>query len=362
MTTTTINTFWGPDNMDSSVWTFKPRHCRVPGVSFPQKAGYINWDLLNHDENAGRKVSVSQEDINKFADQLRRKGILTDKEPFYYDIDTLDRIDGELRYRTSVVLDILGWMGQPVKFANARAKRKFSTIINNTDTDINRDNSIQDIEVLVLDLMVMDVRDNIFIDDIWIRNEVETSCMGSGSITGKQREGLIHKLISKVQSSTGKFASAKRYTHFKKSIETHHLIHWASKKDSDADFEYDSWYDTYVGEENTLCLEEFTWNSTVYKIMNKLKSCNTQGIPMNFLLCVNVPSNPKADFDLDEKRKEIFEKLLPKLEESLLSMNPFFPLEKFPWNHPLAEHRFIAQDTTNEGIWDLIKIPNRNFN
>ena len=76
--TTTVNAFWGSDTMDSSVWTFKPRTCGVPGVSFPHKAGYINWDLLNHKENAGRKVSVSQEDINKFADQLRRKGILSD--------------------------------------------------------------------------------------------------------------------------------------------------------------------------------------------------------------------------------------------------------------------------------------------
>lgn len=359
---TTVNTFWGPDNMDSSVWTFKPRTCGVPGVSFPHHAGYIIFDILNNAENSGRKVSVSQEDINRFADQLRRKGILTDKEPFYYDIDTLDRIDGELRYRTSTVLGISGWMGQPVKFANARAKRKFATIINNNDADINRDNTINDIEAAVEDLMDIDIKDGIVIDDTWIRNEVEDLCQGSGSISGKQREGLIHKLISKVQSSTGKFASAKRYTHFKKSIETHHLAHWASKKDDDANFEYDSWYDTYVGEENTLCLEEFTWNSTVYKIMNKLKSCLKQDIPMNLLLCVNVPTNPKADFDLDEKRKEIFEKLLPKLEESILSVNEYFPVGKFPWNHPLAEHRFIAQDTTNEGIWDLIKVKNRNFN
>lgn len=359
---TTVNEYWGPDNMDPSVWTFNPRDCGVPGVSFPSDMKYIRWDILNNDENSGRKVSVSQEDINKFADQLDRKGILTDKEPFYYDVDNLDRIDGELRYRTSKVLGIAGWMGQPTKFANERAKRKFATIINNNDADINRDNTIQDIEAAVEDLMQIDIEDGIVIDDTWIKNEVKDLCTGSGSITGKQREGLINKFISKVQTSTGKFASAKRYTNFKKSIETHHLAHWKDLKDKDSSFEYDSWYDNFVGEENTLCLEEFTWNSTIYKIMNKLPSCLQQGIPMNLLMCVNVPSNPKADFDLNEKRMEIFEKLLPKLEDQLLSMNPFFPREKFPWNDPRAEHRFIAQDTTNEKVWDLIKVKNRNFN
>lgn len=360
--TTTVNKYWGPDNMDPSVWTFKPRNCGVAGVSFPSSALYTEWDRLNNDENSGRKVSVTQEEIHKFAEQLDRKGVLTDKEPFYFDVDDLDRIDGELRYRTSKYLGITGWMGQPTKFANKRAKRKFATIINNNDADINRDNTIQDIEAAVEDLMDMDIKDGIVIDDNWIRNEVEDLCQGSGSITGKQREGLINKFISRVQSSTGKFASAKRYTHFKKSIETHHLAHWAKKRNEDQTFEYDDWYDSYVGEENTLCLEEFTWNSTVYKIMNKLPACLQQNMPMNLLMCVNVPNNPRADFDINEKRMEIFEKLLPKLEDQLLSMNPFFPREKFPWNDPRAEHRFIAQDTTNEGVWDLIKVRNRQYN
>jgi len=360
--TTTVNKYWGPDNMDPSVWTFKPRNCGVVGVSFPSSALYTEWDRLNNDENSGRKVSVTQEEIHKFAEQLDRKGVLTDKEPFYYDVDDLDRIDGELRYRTSKHLGITGWMGQPTKFANKRAKRKFATIINNNDADINRDNTIQDIKAAVEDLMDMDIKDGIVIDDNWIRNEVEDLCQGSGSITGKQREGLINKFISRVQSSTGKFASAKRYTHFKKSIETHHLANWVMKRNEDQTFEYDNWYDSYVGEENTLCLEEFTWNSTVYKIMNKLPACLQQNMPMNLLMCVNVPNNPRADFDINEKRMEIFEKLLPKLEDQLLSMNPFFPREKFPWNDPRAEHRFIAQDTTNEGVWDLIKVRNRKYN
>lgn len=360
--TTTVKKMWGPDNMDPTVWTHSPRDCGVEGVSFPSGPHYMEWNSLNHFENSGRKVSVSQEDINKFAEQLRRKGILTDKEPVYYDVDTKDREDGELRYQVSNSLKITGWMCQPVKFANKRAKRKFATIINNNDADINRDNNIQDIEAAVEDLMEIDIKDGIIIDDDWISKEVKDLCRGSGSITGKQREALINKFISKIQTTTGKFASAKRYTSFKKSIETHHLSHWATKKVDDPDFEYDDWYDTFVSEENTLCLEEFTWNSTVYKILNKMPSCIQQNIPLNLLLCVNVPVNPKADFDLNEKRREIFEKLLSKLEDQLLSMNPYFPRERFPWNDPRAEHRFIAQDTTNEGIWDLIKVKNRHYN
>ena len=357
-----VNQFWGPDNMDPSVWTFNPRDCGIPGVSFPFGPNYIEWSTLNHGVNFGRKVSVSKEDINKFSAQLDRKGILTDKEPFYYDVDNLDRIDGELRYQTSLRNNISGWMGQPVKFANERAKRKFATIINNNDADINRDNTIQDIEAAVEDLMEIDINNGIVIDEDWIRYEVEDLCQGSGSINGKQREGLINKFIGKVQSTTGKFVSAKRYTSFKKSIETHHLAYWQMQRDANVNFEYDPWYDAYVGEDNTLCLEEFTWNSTVYKILNKLPSCLQQGIPLNLLLCVNVPTNPKSNFDINLKRKEIFEVLLPKFEDQLLSMNPFFPREKFPWNDPRAEHRFIAQDTTNESVWDLIKIPNRHYN
>ena len=64
---TTVNKFWGPDNMDPSVWTHKPRDCGVHGVSFPSGPLYTEWDSLNNSENSGRKVSVSQEDINKFA-------------------------------------------------------------------------------------------------------------------------------------------------------------------------------------------------------------------------------------------------------------------------------------------------------
>lgn len=359
---TTVNKFWGPDNMDPSVWTFKPRDCGIPGVSFPSGPHYMEWDSLNHYENSGRKVSVSQENVNKFVDQLCRKGIQTDKEPVYYDVDTKDREDGEMRFQGSKLLKIKGWICQPVKFANKRAKRKFATIINNNDADINRDNTIQDIEAAVEDLMDIDKKDGIIIDDTWIRNEVEDLCQGSGGINGKQREGLIRRLISKLECSTGKCASATRYREFNTSIEKHILANFAALKDEDPNFEYDDWYDEYGGEENTLCLEGYTWNSVQYKILNKLQMCLHQNIPMHFLLCVQVPANPKADFDLNEKRREIFEKNLPKLEDQLLSLNPFFPREKFPWNDSRAEHRFIQQDTTNEGLWELIKIKNRHYN
>ena len=36
--------------------------------------------------------------------------------------------------------------------------------------------------------------------------------------------------------------------------------------------------------------------------------------------------------------------------------------DMFPWNHPDAEHRFVAQDNNKENPDVLIKIKNRSYN
>ena len=83
---------------------------------------------------------------------------------------------------------------------------------------------------------IIGINNGIVIDEDWIRGEIEDLCQGSGSINGKQREGLINKFIGKVQSMTGKFVSAKRYKSFKKSIETHHLAYWETQRDENINF------------------------------------------------------------------------------------------------------------------------------
>lgn len=362
-TATLINNFWGPDNMDPKVWTHGPRNCGIPGVSFPISQRMKNWDSLCKEsvlENLGRKVSVSTSDVDKFVASLQRNGIKVDKEPVYYDVDTNERIDGELRYRSSMKLGISAWMMQPVKFQSLRAKRKFALVINNNDQDINRDNTIQDVEATILDLMEMDSKEGIEINSQWIKSEVEDCTRGSGTITARQRENLISSLILGLQRKTGTFVTATRYVEWRRSLD-HYVKDQIEQYEQDG-AEIDQWILDHAGESNTLYLEEYTWSAIMYKILEKLETCLSNKKAMNLLFAVDVPNNPKSTFDLFEKRTEIFTKRLAKLEDQLMVMNQYFHREDFPWNYADAQHRFLSQDSTNESPRTLVYVPNRTFN
>lgn len=345
----------------------------LAGVTFPSPPSIKRWDELapyeiheNTTENAGREISCTQDVAKQFADQLKRRGIdYETHDPVYYDVDTNQRIDGHMRFLASGILGHEEWRMQGVKFANKRAKWKFALIVNNCDNEINRDNTVADVERAIKKLWTIDQSNGIIITSEWIRSEVESCCEGSGSITTNMKEKLISSFELQLRMESGSFQTAERYISWRRSTSD-----WLD----DLSIQYtkgikvDPWIPEYWENEqqHTLTLEEYTFNSIVYKLLRDMAEIFKQEakhgikLPLSICFSVNPPKKGKCLFD---KRNDMFEVFINRVENQLLTLNPMFSRENFPWNHPDAQHRFIPQDSENEpDPRQLVKIKNRGFN
>lgn len=340
------------------------------------------WDSLDNDRsetNYGRQTSCDINDAKKFAEKLLEDGIdYENHPPVFYDIETRERLQGEMRFLASGMIDQQDWNMCGVEFESIRARIKFCTKSNNKKNPIDRDNNIEDIEAAVRDLMDVDRLEGISIDETWIEREVKDMSEGSGDISRIVKNRLIATLITELHASNGlkKSKGGERYLKWNRSVEDRlESLYKTGKKNNKT---IDSWYDEVFSDKNkiSLCIEHFTFNSLYYKIIKTLpKASHDTGDynkqkPVNLAFSVIPPTSKKTD--LNKIRESMFTWNLFNLETEYLAMKPLIvengrPVEMerrhFPWNHPDARHVFIPQDKVNEtDSYALIRVKNRGFN
>ena len=340
------------------------------------------WDSLDNDRsetNYGRQTSCDINDAKKFAKKLQEDGIdYKNHPPVFYDIETRERLNGEMRYLASGLINQQDWNMCPVEFDSLRARIKFCTKSNNKKNPIDRDNTIEDIEAAVRELMTVDKLEGISIDETWIEREVHDMSDGSGDISPTVKNRLIATLVTEIHGAHGikKSKGGERFLKWDRSVkdrllDLYNMGHKCNKT-------MDPWYDEVFVDKNkiTLCLEQFTFNSLYYKILKSLPSAShdsgeyNKQKPVNLAFSVKPPTSKKKD--LNEIRQSMFTKYLFDFETEYLSTRPMIvengrPVEMerrhFPWNHPDARHVFIPQDKVNEtDSYALIRVKNRGFN
>tara|TARA_Y100001973_G_C5155680_1_gene310593 strand:- start:175 stop:1263 length:1089 start_codon:yes stop_codon:yes gene_type:complete len=354
---------------------------KIDGVIYhPEKIE--RWDSLDNDRsetNYGRQTSCDINDAKKFAEKLQEDGIDYDSHPpVFYDIETRERLNGEMRYLASGMIDQQDWNMCPVEFETLRSRIKFCTKSNNKKNPIDRDNNIEDIEAAVRDLMDVDRLEGISIDETWIEREVDDMSEGSGDISPTVKNRLIAKLITELHATHGikKSKGGERYLKWDRSVSDRLTdLYKKGKKNKKT---IDPWYNEVFADKNkvTICLEHYTFNSLYYKLIKSLKKAShdtgeyNKQRPVNLAFSVKPPTSKKKD--LNEIRESMFTWNLFNLETEYLSVRPMIvengrPVEMerrhFPWNHPDARHVFIPQDKVNEtDSYSLIRVKNRGFN
>ena len=356
---------------------------KIPGV-FYGACSETNWEYLDNDTsetNYGRQISCSMETATKFKIRIEEEGYQPDKHPpVFYDAKNKQRIDGELRFLASGLLRRPTWNMCPVSFANERARVLFSTKINNRKNPIARDTDILDVESAVRDLWSIDVAAGISIDEHWIEYWVDDLAEGTGDISPKQLGRLKANLITELHAKNGiqKVKGGDRYLEWKRSVFARlDSLYKLGTKDNKT---LDPWYfDIFKNKkEKVVCLEHYTFNSVIYKIIESFNDTFTRDKsgdislqnPVHFAFAVNIPKDKNKT--LLDVRREMFTDLLRDLENSLLAMRPQVMVngrsvdmerKHFPWNHPDAQHVFIPQDKVNEtDAFSLIRVNNREFN
>ena len=105
------------------------------------------------------------------------------------------------------------------------------------------------------------------------------------------------------------------------------------------------------------------FESRVGSLLNSASTAITNHSPLNLIFSVTVPKGKET---LDSKREKVFSTFIPSVEDRMMITMGLGERHRdmFPWNHPDAEHRFVAQDNRGkkENPNVLIKIKNRSYN
>ena len=181
-----------------------------------------------------------------------------------------------------------------------------------------------------------------------IKYEVEDLGWHLSSTT---RDKIINTLLVEFTVS-GKTKSGEDYTpHIADTI-------WRLLEEID-----DSWVEDYWtnDEQTTLAIHMANFESRVGSLLNSASTAITNHSPLNLIFSVTVPKGKET---LDSKREKVFSTFIASVEDRMMITMGLGERHRdmFPWNHPDAEHRFVAQDNNKEKPDVLIKIKNRNYN
>ena len=254
------------------------------------------------------------------------------------------RINTYHREHVASQLGISGWMGQSVRFDNEAAKIRFACKSNNRKQLTHNNTSGKDVETSVRKVLELE---NTFTKEA-IKYEVEDLGWHLSSTT---RDKIINTLLVEFTVS-GKTKSGEDYTpHNADTI-------WRLLEEID-----DSWVEDYWtnDEQTTLAIHMANFESRVGSLLSSSSTATNNRSPLNLIFSVTVPKGKET---LDSKREKVFSTFIPSVEDRMMITMGLGERHRdmFPWNHPDAEHRFVAQDNNKEKPDVLIKIKNRNYN
>lgn len=335
---------WRPEHCDPDAWDIPETH-GVPDVELVGNREMMLWSATTAWSNPGRK-KILQKDIKYFADVIETKGIIPSRV-IYYDVDTMETINGAHRRGLSGILDIPGWMHQGVRFGNKAAKIRFANVSNHVDELHHLAPKKADIKTAVDEtLRLLEI-----FSKQAIRDEVQLQGVG---LTERQRLDVINELYSDFILDD-RMVTTERYRDLNN--DNVERLLFAIKEE-------DSWVDDFwtSDDECTICVNAGNFEARIGSLLSSAAVASYNDKPLHIVFVVPIPKGKET---LTSKREKFFSMHLDNLEERMIKIYGLVDNMKsrrmFPWNHADAQHRAVGQDTENEGNV-LIKVKNRSFN
>lgn len=337
---------WDAEACNPENWDYVPSTYGVEGAHLVGHPGMKYWSDLNSNwHNPGRKEGIDFGKCREMKEDIETNGINTKEgSMIYWEVGTNDKINAFHRESVSADLDIPGWMGQGMRFDSEVAKVRFACKSNNRRNLVHSSSSVDDVETSVREVVrLMGSYDKDFIRD-------EVADLGH-HLSPTSRDKIVKNIIISFVFDDN-MVQEDRYTpHNAKSVPEvleNHLT--------------DSWVDDYWknDERVTLAVHMVNFEARVGSILSSSETASRLDEPLNIIFSVGIPKGKES---LATKRQKVFTTFLPGLEDRILQVMGLGECHRknFPWNHPDAEHRFVAQHR-DEDRNELIKIPNRNFN
>lgn len=332
-----VSAYWDAIACDPDSWCYQPSTYGVNGVELVGEKHMIAFDELNPWHNPGRAYGADLAKVEKLKQDIETYGINTDTPVIYYDVDNMDRINGEHRYLVADQLGILGWMAQGVRFENEAAKIEFATVSNKKREDVHTPPSIADIESAIRALIVLG---SVITDDD-IKDKVRF--LGTGAISESAIKNLYNKLIAE-RIFNGKVTPETRFCEWNDD----RLNIFLNNTE-------DAWVEDYYKNpsEYTLYINMKNFDSRIGSLINMLSQAAAAGKPLHLL--ISVPLHQKQQ--LDTTRGKVFTDRLESIERqicNIMGMNHERCAGFFAWNHPDCEHRFLPQDLQDENPDELL--------
>ena len=340
---------WRPEHCNPENWE-KPSTHDIPGVELVGDPHMKLWSETKSWNNPGRKA-FKQSTVIHFSDKIETEGIIPSRV-VYYDVDTMETINGAHRRGASGIRNIPGWMSQGVKFENELAKIRFANASNHVEGLFNSEPTKDDIKEGVRAALKQIGEYN----KKTIRDEVRIQGPG---LTDKQRDDIVNSLYSECMFDEN-MKSCSRYRELNND-NVNALLKIIREKHS----EEEPWVVEYWDndDEITICVNAANFESRVGAILNVAATAAGADKPLHIIFTVPIPEGKET---LNSKREKFFSMHLQSLEDRILNIQGKALSDKnrrdFAWNHPDCQHRTAAQDTENESTIPLIKVKNRNFN
>ena len=341
-----VSQYWDAEACNPDNWNYKPSTYGVKGVELVDTPEMkLFKELTGNWINPGRAYGIDLGKCQEIEDDVRKNGIDTKEgSMIYWDVDDSSKINTYHREHVASQLGIAGWMGQGVRFDNEAAKIRFACKSNNRKQLTHNNTSGKDVETSVRKVLELE---NTFTKEA-IKSEVEDLGWHLSSTT---LDKIINTLLVEFTMS-GKTKSGERYTpHNADTI-------WRLLEEIDDPWVEDYWKND---EQTTLAIHMANFESRVGSLLSSASAATTNHSPLNIIFSVTVPKGKET---LDSKREKVFSSFIPSVEDRMMTTMGLGEMHRatFPWNHPDAEHRFVAQDNNKEKPDVLIKIKNRSYN
>ena len=340
-----VSKYWGIDHCDPNSWDYKPSTYGIKGVHLVGNPKMkLFSELTGNWNNPGRAYGINLGMCEEIAEDIRDNGIDTKKgSMIYWDVDDSSKINAYHREHVASELNITGWMGQGVRFDNEKAKIRFACKSNNRKQLTHNNTSAKDVETTVRRVLEL--------ESTYTKKEIQDEVNDLGyHLSSSTRDRIVKDLL--VEFISKGIKSGERYTQHNADTV------WRLLEEID-----DPWVENYYNDDDqvTLPLHVDNFEARIGSIIRTASQARTNNAPLHMIFSVKVPTGKET---LDTKREKVFSTYLPRLEERILFMTGLTEMHRalFPWNHPDAEHRFVAQDNNKEKFNSLIKIPNRSYN
>lgn len=334
-----VSQYWDVDSCNPDNWCYTPNTYGVEGVELVGSPHMLLWTILNVWKNPGRALGADLGKVEKLIQDIQTYGINNDSPVIYYDVDTMERVNGEHRFLASEQLGIVGWMAQGVRFDSEAAKIEFATVSNKKRGDIHTPPSVADIESAIRALINL----GSVVTDDEIKDKVRF--LATGAISESAIKNLYNKLIAERMFS-GKVSAATRFCEWNDD----RLTTFINNSD-------DVWLEDYYNNtsEYTLYINIRNFDSRVGSLLNMAAQASAVGKPLHLLLSVPIQQREQ----LDTTRSKVFTDRLETIERYICNIMGVVHeryAHNFAWNHVDCEHRFLPQDLQNEAADQLLML------